>query len=88
MRKNSNFTYLEVMGKKVLACPETPDAPKPYFFVLNSTAAFMWENIKDGDFELQALVNLLMEEYGIGEDIAAPAAKEMLDRWISNGIVL
>jgi len=87
MRTSSKLTLLEVMDKKVLAGPRGWNGDKPFMFVLNSTAAFLWENLEGREFDTKDMVKLLMNEYDIPEEIAAPDVQFILDKWLSEGVV-
>ncbi len=56
-------------------------------YVLNDTAAFLWQSVENTDFDADSLVSLLCDNYYVAtlqarEDVAA-----MLDQWVRLGLV-
>lgn len=54
---------------------------------LNSTAAFLWENIEGKDFTVKDLTKLLTDNYEVEEERAAADAAAIAAKWIEAGIV-
>ena len=54
---------------------------------LNSTAAFLWENVEGKDFTVEDLTKLLTDNYEVEEERAAADATAIAAKWIEAGIV-
>ena len=54
---------------------------------LNSTAAFLWENVEGKDFTVEDLTKLLTDNYEVEEERAAADAAAIAAKWIEAGIV-
>ena len=54
---------------------------------MNATAAFLWESLEGKDFTVQAVKQLLLDEYGIDEEIAARDSAAIVDKWKEAGLV-
>ena len=54
---------------------------------LNSTAAFLWENVERKDFTVEDLTKLLTDNYEVEEERAAADAAAIAAKWIEAGIV-
>ena len=54
---------------------------------LNSTAAFLWENVEGKDFTVEDLTKLLTDNYEVEEERAAADAASIAAKWIEAGIV-
>ena len=54
---------------------------------LNSTAAFLWENVEGKDFTVEDLTKLLTDNYEVEEERAAADAATIAAKWIEAGIV-
>ena len=54
---------------------------------LNSTAAFLWENVEGKDFTVEDLTKLLTDNYEVEEERAASDAAAIAAKWIEAGIV-
>ena len=54
---------------------------------LNSTAAFLWENVEGKDFTVEDLTKLLTDNYEVEEERAVADAAAIAAKWIEAGIV-
>lgn len=54
---------------------------------MNSTAAFLWNSLQGKDFDVPAVSRLLMDEYGIGADIADRDAAAIVLKWKEAGLI-
>lgn len=54
---------------------------------LNSTAAYLWENVEGKDFTVKDLTRLLTDQYEVSEEQAAADAAALAAKWIEAGIV-
>ncbi len=54
---------------------------------LNSTAAFLWENVEGKEFSVEDLTKLLTDNYEVEEERAAADAAAIAAKWIEAGIV-
>lgn len=54
---------------------------------MNATAAFLWESLEGKDFTVQDVKQLLLDEYGIDEEIAARDSSAIVDKWKEAGLV-
>lgn len=50
-------------------------------YVLNSTAAWLWEQVAGIDFSAETLITLLCDNYEVEADRAASDVAALLDRW-------
>jgi hypothetical protein len=56
-------------------------------FALNSTAAYLWQQVETVDFDVKRLADLLVEHYHIDVDVALSDAGKICDEWLKAGIV-
>lgn len=54
---------------------------------MNESSAFLWESVKDKEFDAETLKRLLCEEYDVDDATAENDAKALLDSWIEAEIV-
>lgn len=54
---------------------------------LNSSAAYVWESLPDGEFDTDSVVRLLTDRYDIDPASARTDAMELLDVWRQAGII-
>lgn len=54
---------------------------------LNETAAFLWKEVEDKDFDAEMLTTLLTDNYDIDRETAQNDVTSMLKSWSEAGIV-
>ena len=81
---------LRSLGDESLLVPENPYEAIDFsrMISLNASAAFLWKEVEDKDFDAETLVNLLMEGYGIDHDTAQHDVEALLQSWENAGIII
>lgn len=54
---------------------------------LNETAAFLWKEVQDKDFDAEMLTTLLTDNYDIDRETAQNDVTAMLESWTKAGII-
>lgn len=54
---------------------------------LNETAAFLWKEVEDKDFDAEMLVTLLTDNYDIDRETAQNDVTAMLESWSKADII-
>lgn len=57
-------------------------------FVLNDTAAFLWQSVENSYFDADTLVALLCDSYDVAPKQAREDVDSMLDQWARLGLVI
>lgn len=55
---------------------------------LNSTAAFLWENVAGKDFTVETLSDLLVGEYEIDKELADKDSAMILEKWKEANLIV
>lgn len=87
MKKKKGFTLRTVCGEHVIVAEGRENIDFSKIISLNDSAAYLWENIGDGDFTVAQLTDLLTSEYDVEQSVAQKDATEMAEQWVSAGIV-
>ena len=87
MRIKKGFVLRELVGQKIVTGegPEQIDFNK--LVSLNSSAAYLWEHLVSREFDLETMVDLLLERYDIERSVALKDARALLDNWKSIGLI-
>lgn len=56
-------------------------------YVLNATAAWLWEQVEQKEFDAEALVSLLCDYYDVTRDRAAADIDRLLSIWQEAGLI-
>lgn len=80
---------LRRLGKHYMivdACASNTNLTNVY--VLNATAAFLWESVGDTEFDAEMLANLLCENYEVEPEQARADVDALLDVWCRYKLIL
>ncbi len=87
MKTRKGYT-LRSLGKEFILVADGLEAVDfSRMISMNESAAFLWKEVEDKDFEAETLVNLLMEEYGIDHEVAEHDVKSLLETWNTANII-
>jgi len=87
MKIKKGFRLREICGEKVVIAEGKENIDFCNIISLNSTAAFLWEQIEDCDFDAETLTELLKEHYEVDDATAEKDAKELLKQWSDIGLI-
>ena len=87
MNTKKGFT-LRTLGQEYILVAEGLEAIDFSCMIsMNESAAFLWKAVEDKDFDVDTLINLLVEEYGITPEVAEKDATSLLQTWKQADII-
>ena len=87
MKKIKGFV-LRRLGTEIMIVAESLDLINFDRIVsLNSSAAYLWEELPDTDFDTETAAALLTARYDVEMKTALADARELLDGWKEAGII-
>lgn len=81
MKLKKGFRIREIADEKILVAEGLEQVNFDKVISLNSSAAFLWENLQEKDFEIKDVADLLIKEYGIDSQIANTDANSIVNKW-------
>lgn len=73
---------LRPLGKEYILVAEGLEALDANTMVsMNATAAFLWEAVEGKEFDTNALVQLLLDEYDVDRETAEKDVEALLQTW-------
>ncbi len=87
MKIKKGFVLREMLGENIVTAEGLEHINFNKLISLNSTAAFLWENLVEKEFTVEDMAALLIEEYGIDEELALKDSKNLCKAWLDAGIV-
>ena len=54
---------------------------------MNESAAFLWKEVEDKEFDAEILMGLLVDNYGISWEVAQHDVAVLLESWIAAGVI-
>ncbi|WP_289089701.1 PqqD family protein [uncultured Bacteroides sp.] len=87
MRIKKGFVLRELVGQKIVTGEGLEQIDFNKLVSLNSSAAYLWEHLVSREFNLETMVDLLLERYDIERSVALKDARALLDNWKSIGLI-
>lgn len=87
MRIKKGFVLRELVGQKIVIGEGLEQIDFNKLVSLNSSAAYLWEHLVSREFDLETMVDLLLERYDIERSVALKDARALLDNWKSIGLI-
>lgn len=87
MKIKKGFELRDVCGEKVVIAQGIEHLDFSKMISLNETAAYLWENICEHEFDARSLVQLLTKEYEVSEEQAATDVEALLKEWENLGLI-
>ena len=87
MRIVEGFVLRNIMGQDALVGEGINQVNFNKLITMNETAAYLWQNIGEKNFEISDLVDLLEEKYGIDLERAEMDAEKIAAQWLDVGIM-
>lgn len=79
---------LRQLGKEYILVAEGLDVLDANTMVsMNATAAFLWDTVKGKEFDADALVQLLLDEYDVDREMAEKDVKALLETWTKANVI-
>uniref|UniRef100_A0AB33JGT8 PqqD family protein n=5 Tax=unclassified Prevotella TaxID=2638335 RepID=A0AB33JGT8_9BACT len=87
MKIKEGFTLLDVCGEHIVVAEGETNIDFNNILSLSDSASFLWENIKDKDFNVDTLATLLTDEYEVSYEIAKRDSQILIDKLLEMGII-
>lgn len=82
MKIKEGFEIQNVCGEHIIVPAGADNVDYSKIISLNETAAYLWEGVAGkGDFTVEDLVKLLLDEYEVEESIAREDCRAIIERW-------
>lgn len=87
MKTKKGFNLRNVCGENIIVAEGIENIDFSKIISMNESAAYLWKNIQNRDFDADELTRLLLEEYDTDEATASADAKQLLQQWSQAGII-
>ena len=86
MKIKKGFVLREMCGEKIVAGEGLEHINFNKLISLNSTAAYLWEELEGKEFTAEDMVTLLVSRYGIDMELALKDSENLCKAWAEAGI--
>lgn len=87
MRIKEGFELRDVCGEAVIVATGRANIDFSKVITLNESAALVWREVKDKDFEVEDLVKALVDNYEVDEATAQKDAEALVAQWREIGLM-
>lgn len=87
MKVKKGFVLRDVCGEHIIVAEGKENIDFNNIISMNETAAFLWKNIIDKDFDTEYMVEKLLEEYDVDEYTAKRDCQTLVNQWLDAGII-
>lgn len=86
MRIKDGFILRTICGENVVVGEGLAQVNFNKLLSLNTSAAWLWEQVKGKDFTVEDLATLLQEKYDVSADVALADSQKLADSWKEQGV--
>ena len=87
MKIKQGFELRDICGEKVILATGIENVDFNQMISLNETAAYLWQNIGENEFDAQRLADLLRDAYEVSPETALADAQSVIKQWTNCGII-
>lgn len=86
MKIKNGFELKDVCNEHVIVAYGKENTDFTKIISLNDSAAYLWNNVKDCDFDAEKLTELLLAEYEVDRETAWADAVSIMKSWSEAGL--
>lgn len=87
MRIRKGLEVKDICGEHIVMAEGIENVDFSKIVSLNESAYLLWTNLLDKDFTEADMVGILLENYEVDKHVAEADVKELVDKWMKEGIV-
>ncbi len=87
MKTKKGFRLRELGGDYILIGESVELVNFNNLITFNETAAYLWQHVEGNEFDVETLVELLLDAYEVSEEIARNDAQATIDDWREIGLI-
>lgn len=87
MKIIDGFRLRDVMGQATVIGEGVGQVNFNKLVTLNDSAAYLWKSVEGKEFDAEMLASLLVEKYGISQELAHKDAVAISSQWKEIGLV-
>lgn len=87
MRIKKGFNLRTVCGENIIVAEGRENIDFSKIISMNESSAFLWNSVKDADFNIDDMAGKLTAEYDVDKDTAMADAEALAKQWLDAGII-
>lgn len=87
MKAKKGFRLRNVCGENIIVADGIENIDFSRIISMNESAAYLWSNIQEQEFDADKLVSLLLDEYDTDETTARADVEQLIVKWKEASII-
>ena len=87
MKFKPGFELRDICGEKVVIATGIENIDFNQMIALNESAAYLWQQVADKEFNADTLTQMLCQEYEVDEATAQTDAENLISEWTKQGLI-
>jgi len=87
MKQKTGFELNTICGTHILVATGEENIDFSNIVSFNESSAYLWEHLKDREFTVEDMAELLTQEYDVSKEQAIEDCKALAQAWKDAGIV-
>jgi len=87
MKIKEGFILRTICGEHVVVGEGLAQVNFNKLLSMNESAAWLWEQLKEREFTVEDMADLLQEKYEVTADVALRDSRALADKWLENGVI-
>lgn len=88
MKLRTDLTLRKLGDEYVIVDPGQDMIDMSKVYTLNETAALLWESLQNKDFDVKAILKILMDEFDVEIETAKRDAKILVQKFREHGLLI
>jgi len=88
MKIKENLVLRRIGDEYVIIVPGKESVDLTEVYTLNETSAWIWEQLKNEDFTMEKIVELVLDHYDVDQEMAMNDVKTFLDILIKGKLII
>ncbi|MDR1527488.1 MAG: PqqD family protein [Dysgonamonadaceae bacterium] len=87
MRIKENLVLRRIGSEYIVIVPDEGQVDLTEVYTLNETSVWIWEQLKDEDFTVEQVTELLLQRYDVDKESAMNDVLELIDIFRKGGLI-
>jgi hypothetical protein len=87
MKIKESLVLRRIGNEYIIIVPDKGQVDLTEVYTLNETSAWIWEQLKNEDFTIEQVTDMLQERYDVDRKIAMDDVRTFLDVLIKGGLI-
>ncbi len=87
MKTKKGFRLRSICGEQIIVAEGKENIDFSKIISMNESAAYLWQQVQDSEFNDEDLTAMLLKEYDVDEATARKDVADIVKQWLDAGII-